>query len=155
LQDFAAALQESSFGAFARGGAYVWANIIHLFGMVMLVGGIGLLDLRIVGFFPSLPLAAASRILTRFAVVGLILIVPSGLTLFAADAASLWKSETFRWKLSLIGLALANAVAFRVLWRRYANGVDMDVPIGARMMAGASVILWLWIAALGRLIAYA
>lgn len=155
MQDFAAALQQSSFGAWARGAAYVWANVIHLFGLVLLVGGIGLLDLRIVGFFPSLPLAAASRILTRFAVIGLLLIVPSGLMLFASDAAALWKSETFRWKLSLIGLALANAVAFRVLWRRHAQGIDMDVPLGARMMAGASVMLWLWIATLGRLIAYA
>lgn len=155
MQDLAAALQESSFGAFARGGAYVWANLVHLFGMVMLVGGIGLLDLRIVGLFPGLPLQASSRILTRFALIGLILIVPSGFTMFAADAASLWKSETFRWKVSLIGLALANAVAFRVLWRRYAEGVDMDVPMGARLMAGGSLVLWLWIAALGRLIAYA
>ena len=134
MADFAAALMASDFGAWARGKAYVWANLVHLLGMVMLVGGIGLLDLRI---------------------AGLILQVPSGFTLFAADAVPLMKSETFRWKIALIAVALANAVAFRVLWRKHIDGIDTVIPLPARFMAAMSVALWLWIAALGRLIAYA
>lgn len=145
----------SDFGAWARGKAYVWANLVHLLGLVMLVGGIGLLDLRIAGLFKSIPAQAASRVLTRFAVAGLILQVPSGFTLFAADAVPLMRSETFRWKMVLIAVALANAVAFRVLWRRHIDGIDPFIPLPARFMAAMSVALWLWIGALGRLIAYA
>jgi len=155
IQDLAQALQTSSFGAFARGSAYPYANLVHLLGLVMLVGGIGLLDLRMTGLFRSLPLQAVSRVLTPFAVAGLILMVPSGFTMFAADAVPLSRSDTFRWKLSLIALALANAAVFRVLWRRHVEGVDPNLPTAARLMAGVSIVLWLWIAALGRLIAYA
>jgi hypothetical protein len=154
LDDFARALMASDFGTWARGPAYVYANLVHLLGMVMLVGGIGLLDLRIAGFFPSLPAQAMSRILTRFAIVGLILLVPAGFTMFAADAVPLWKSETYRWKMSLIVLALANAIAFRVLWQKHVDRIDPEIPLIARFMAAMSVALWLWIAALGRLIAY-
>ena len=78
----------------------------------MLVGGIGLLDLRLVGLFRSLPVAPLSRALTPVAIAGLILMVPSGLTMVAADAA-VAESATFRWKLLLIALALTNALAFR------------------------------------------
>lgn len=155
MGDIAAALQQSDFGAFARGEAYVWANVVHLFGILLLVGGIGLLDLRIMGFFADLPLQAAARILGRFAIVGFLIIVPSGFALLAADAVALWRSDTFRWKVSLIVVAIANAGAFRLIWRRYTAGADMEVPIAGRTMAAASLVLWLWIAALGRLIAYA
>ena len=156
VQSLAQALEHSGFGAWARQSSYAYpmANLIHLLGLVLLVGGIGLLDLRIAGLFRSLPLAAMSRILTPFAIVGLMLMIISGFTMFAADAGPLSKSKTFGWKLSLIALSLANAVAFRLLWRRQMEGPGLDVPLLGRIMAAASVGLWLWIAALGRLIAY-
>lgn len=155
VQGLAEAIEHSGFGAWARSTyAYPAANLIHLLGLVLLVGGIGLLDLRIAGLFRSLPLAAMSRILTPFAVVGLVLMIPSGFTMFAADAGPLSRSATFGWKLSLISIALANAVAFRLLWRRQMEGPGIDVPLLGRIMAAVSVGLWLWIAALGRLIAY-
>ena len=157
IQGLAEALEHSGFGVWARQSPYAYptANLIHLLGLVLLVGGIGLLDLRIVGLFRRLPLAAMSRILTPFALVGLALMIPSGFTLFAADAGPLSRSATFGWKLTLIALSLANAIAFRLLWRRNIEGPGIDVPLLGRFMAAASVGLWLWIAALGRLIAYA
>ena len=156
FQAFAAALEHSGFGAWARGSslAYPAANVIHLLGMVMLVGGIGLLDLRIAGLFRSLPLAAMSRVLTPFAVAGFILMAPSGLVMFAADAVPLSKSPTFLWKISLLAVAVFNASVFQLLWRRWKHEVNDNVPLAARLMAVASIGLWLWIAALGRLIAY-
>lgn len=156
LTDAIAALQASPFGAWARGSAYAYpaANLMHLLGLVLLVGGIGLLDLRLAGAFRSLPVAPLSRALTPLAVAGLALMIPSGLTMFAADATPLAGSTLFRWKLALIVLALANAVAFRLRWGR-----DIDrngaVPPAARILAVASLALWLTVAALGRLIAYA
>lgn len=154
---FAQALEQSPFGAWARGSshAYPYANVAHLLGLVMLIGGIGLLDLRIAGLFQSLPLPALSRILTRFGYAGLALLVPSGLILFAADAGPLIKSPTFLWKISLVGIALVNAAAFRLLWQRRIDGLGSDMPMAARVMAAGSVTVWLWIAALGRLVAYA
>lgn len=120
---------------------------------MMLVGGIGLLDLRLVGAFRALPVAPLSRALTPVAIAGLILMVPSGLTMVAADAA-VAESATFRWKLVLIGLALANALAFRSLWRDRIDGWDQAPPAAGRLMAAGSILLWLAVATLGRMIAY-
>jgi hypothetical protein len=74
--------------------------------------------------------------------------------MFASDASTLVNSGTFRTKLLLIALALANAVAFRFIWQGRIEQWDFDLPFGGRVMAAASILLWLSIAALGRWIAY-
>jgi len=151
MEAAAAAIEASAIGSFVRESAWAYpaANLVHLLGLVMLVGGIGILDLRLAGAFPALPIVPLSRALTPVAVAGLVLMAASGPLLFAADATALVRSSTFGWKLALIAVALANAAAFRWLWR----GSGEPAP-GLRAMALASVGLWLWVAALGRLIAY-
>ena len=98
LGGFAEAIQASSFGVWAGESAYAYpvANLTHLLGLVMLVGGIGVVDLRLVGAFRSLPTAALSRVLTPVAIAGLLLMIPIGLTMLAADAKSMAASSTHR-----------------------------------------------------------
>ena len=134
--------------------AYPLANVVHLLGLVMLVGGIGILDLRLAGAFRAIPVAPLSRALTPIALVGLVLMVPTGATMFAADAATLAGSGVFRTKLLLIAVALANAVAFRLLWRHRLADWDSAPPIAGRLMAAGSIALWLAVGTLGRMIAY-
>jgi len=155
--ELVSALQDSAFGAWARGSAYAYplANLLHLAGLVLLVGGIGLLDLRLAGAFRALPVAALSRVLTPMAAAGLALMAPTGLVLFAADAEALAGSAVFRCKLVLIVVALANAVAFRLLWSARLSAWDAAAPPAARLMALASLGLWIAVGVLGRLIAYA
>jgi len=117
---------------------------------VLLLGGIGVVDLRIAGAFRALPLDPLMRALTPLAIAGLILLTLSGPILFAADATALARSDTFWRKLVLIGFALLNALAFR--WMR--RGRSDEPGMIARISAMASLLLWLSVAALGRLIAY-
>lgn len=152
IEGFAAAIEASPFGTAARESAWLYpvANLVHLLGLICLIGGIGVVDLRLVGAFRALPLAALSRALTPIAVAGLVMLAASGTVLFAADATALIRSPRFLTKLALIAIALANAFAFRFWWRGEAAP---SWPL--RMIAGASILLWLTVAALGRLIAYA
>lgn len=156
LAAFAEAVQGSSFGLWAAQSslAYPIANVVHLFGIFMLIGGIGVLDLRLAGAFRAIPVAPLAKALTPIAIAGLALIVPSGAVMFAADAETLVFSTVFRWKLLLIALALANVVAFRLLWQRRLAGWDAEPPPIGRAMAAGSLLLWLSVAALGRWIAY-
>ncbi len=152
LEGLAATLEVSAFGKVARESAWLYpaANLIHLLGLVWLVGGIGLVDLRLVGAFRALPLVALSRALTPFAIAGILMLAASGTVLFAADASALVRSPRFLTKLLLIAIALANALAFRFWWR----GEEVP-PRLLKILAGASLLLWISVAALGRLIAYA
>ena len=123
--------------------------------MLLLVGGIGVLDLRLAGLMPRLPVAALARAMIPAALVGLALLASAGSVMFAADARALAGSTVFRWKLSLIAVGLTHAVLFHLLWRRRLAGWGEDPPLAGRLMAALSVALWLTVAALGRLIAYA
>lgn len=154
LGAFGQAVQSSPFGVWAGGEAYPFANLIHILGLIMLVGGIGILDLRLAGLFHRIPAAALAAALTPIALAGLLLMIPSGATMFAADASALVNSPTFRTKLILIALALINALAFRFLWQERIEQWDVDPPVWGRLMAATSILLWLSVAALGRWIAY-
>lgn len=152
MEAAASAIESSELGSFVRetAWAYPLANLVHLLGMILLVGGIGLLDLRIVGAFRALPLMLLSRALVPVGLTGLMLMLLSGPLLFAADAVALSRSSIFAWKIGLIALALGNAAIFRLCW----EGGIMEPPTRLRIMAGLSVVLWLGAACLGRLIAY-
>lgn len=152
----AAGLEASPLGAWARGSAfgYPLVNLIHLLGLVLLIAPIGFMDLRLVGLFRSLPAQLVARLTIPSAVAGLALLIPSGIVMFAADAVPLTQSPTFRWKVALIAIALANVALFHLLWGRQLDSWDRRATITPRIVAGLSILLWLVIAALGRLIAY-
>jgi hypothetical protein len=156
VEALAAALEASPLGSWARGSnlAYPVANLAHLLGLVMLIGGIGVVDLRLAGAFRRLPVETLWRYLLPVAISGLVLLVPAGFVMFAADASSLVVSAVFRWKVALIILALANAGAYHLLWRRRLASWDVAPPPAGRIMAAGSLALWLLIAGLGRWIAY-
>lgn len=152
----AAWLDAVGIGGWARGSALVYplVNTLHLLGLVMLVGGIGVVDLRVAGLWRALPIAPLSRALTPVAIVGLVVMVASGIVLFAADGRALAASDIFSRKLVLITLALANAVAFRWMWGDRIGGWSRAAPVAARLMAVLSILLWLAAGAMGRWIAY-
>jgi hypothetical protein len=153
LTALAAAVADTDFAGWASGSAlaYPVANVLHLLGLVLLVGGIGLVDLRVLGAFPRLPLEPLAHALTPLAVGGVLVLAASGSVMFAADAEAFAASGAFRWKLALIAVAVVNAAAFRLLLgpagRRW-----QTAP--ARIMAAASLAAWLTVATLGRMIAY-
>lgn len=146
----AAWLDAAGARAWAAGDVYPIVNTVHLLGLVMLIGAIGVVDLRIAGAWRSLPSAALSRALTPVAAAGLAIMIPSGVLLFAADGKSLAVSGVFQAKLLLIVIALLNVAMFDVLSR----GRFDPAPTPIRAMAVASLGLWLSVGALGRLIAY-
>ena len=131
--------------------AYPVANTVHVLALVLLLGGIGLVDLRTIGLFRSLPLQPLSKALVPIAATGVLVLAASGSILFAADAKSLATNGTFKLKLILIALALANVAAFRLL---FGAVVADPQPAAAKLLALTSLLLWLGVAICGRMIAY-
>lgn len=132
--------------------AYPLANVAHLFGLVLLAGGILAVDLRIMGFWRKLPLKAMDDALTPFAIAGLFVFALSGTALFAADAKELVKNPVFIAKMVIVALAVGNAMAFRKFaGRALGSG---DVPFALRLSAAISLSLWSAAIICGRMIAY-
>lgn len=153
LAAFAEAVERSPVAIWATESAlaYPVANTAHVIGVILLVGAIGLLDLRVLGYARGAPMAVLVKALTRLALAGFMVMVLSGAVLFAADAAVLAESRLFQVKLILIALAGLNALAFRLLWHE----VGDPAPAGARIIAATSLGLWMSVVVAGRWIAYA
>lgn len=154
---WAAWLEASAVGEWMRVSAvaYPVANVVHLFGLVLLVGPIALLDLRLLGFALEFDLSATARVLTRVAVGGFMLLAVAGFLMFAADAKPLASHTLMQAKLALILIGLLNALVFRQLWRNRLSGWDTNPPVLGRAQALASMAIWASVATLGRWIAYA
>lgn len=134
--------------------AYPVVNVIHLLGLTLLVGPILLLDLRLLGAGRQFQLPLVSAALTRAAVTGILILLPSGFLLFSADAAPLIRNPVLIAKLACIALAIANAMVFRSLWNRRLHDWDTRPPLLGRTQAAASIVMWLAAGTLGRWIAY-
>ncbi|RTZ38886.1 hypothetical protein EKL30_18585 [Candidimonas sp. SYP-B2681] len=134
--------------------AYPAVNLVHLAGLVLLVGSMLILDLRLLGVARRLPLTEVSSLLTPLAVVGLVLLLLSGVLLFSADAGPLLNNPLLPFKLGFILLGIVNALLFRAIWSPRLSLWDHAAPVIGRMQAAASLLLWIAAATCGRLLAY-
>lgn len=156
LAAYAAMLENAALGEWMRTSsvAYPAVNLVHLLGLTLLIGPMLLLDLRLLGAGRQFPLPEFSRALTPWAIAGLVLLLGSGFLLFAADAVPLLDNPFFPYKIGLIALGVANALAFRWIWTTGLAQWDARPPLPGRIQAGASLLIWLAAATLGRLLAY-
>jgi hypothetical protein len=146
-----AALQGSALAHAMRSSLWLYPAVetLHVVGLAVLVGAIVAFDARVVRLGPALDLAAWSRAVLPVARAGFALAVPMGLLLFTVEATAYARNAAFLAKLALIALALANIWLFHRLAGR-AGGVTPPL----RMLAAASLVLWLAVVVCGRLIAY-
>lgn len=135
---------------------YPIAEIVHIVGITVLVGGVALFDLRMLGFGRALPVDQLAQHLLPWSMASLGLVVPAGLLLFSADPAALVSNRLFLLKLALIALAGLNALLFHLgVFRNVAEwNTGARTPGVARMHAVISLALWVAVISCGRLLAY-
>jgi hypothetical protein len=134
---------------------YPLFETLHTLGMAMLVGALGLINLRVLGYKVELPILG-TRDLLPLAWLGFTLNLISGIALFASDAVYFWSSYTFRIKMLLIALGGINAfVLGRAAFREAQADVGSFVATtGIKWIAGSALVFWLGAIVAGRLIAY-
>ena len=135
---------------------YPIVEITHIVGFVTLVGSIAVLDLRLLGLSRQVSVTALSRHTLPWSLGALLLVIPSGLLMFTAHATDFISNDAFITKMTLLMLAGANALWFRV--GPYQSVREWDVaaapPAAARISAALSLLLWISIISCGRLLAY-
>lgn len=144
-------LQESGFGAFVRNSVFLYpaANVLHVLGVMSFFGLVVTMDLALLGVAGDRPAQQVVRRLRPFAVALLLLIATTGSVLFVAEAVAIVANPVFQFKVALILLALANVIVNEWVLRTRGDGASL-----ARLTAFMSLLAWLGVAALGRLIAY-
>jgi len=159
VAQFAAWLQSSAIGVWTRESPSIWAYptvlTLHTVGLGVLVGANAVVDFRLLGFAPRLPLPALAP-LYRFMWAGLAINAITGAMLFASDATAKAAQPVFYVKLTLIALALAVTAVIRKRVEREGAAPADRARWESTTGRAAVVSLLLWTAAIaaGRLMAY-
>lgn len=136
--------------------AYPAANVGHIVALTVFVASVAIMDLRLLGAFAAAAPAAIVRPARRMAMLGLGLMALTGFMLFAAEASHVVMNPVFQVKAGLIGLGILNAllIAGPALAKVADAPAGAVLPARARLAALASLLIWISVAACGRLIAY-
>jgi hypothetical protein len=152
-------LENTAIGMWTRESPSIWAYptvlTLHTVGLGMLVGANAIVDLRLLGFAPRLPLLSLAP-LYRFMWAGFAINAITGVLLFVANATTKSTQPVFYLKLALIAAALIVTAAIRRAVARQGSGAH-DSTASVRSpakLAVVSLVLWTGAIAAGRLMAY-
>lgn len=127
----------------------------HYVGIALLLGGLIVIDLRLLGVATRMPVPAVVGLLP-LVFAGFAINLLTGTLMFVYGATSYGTNWLFWYKMALIGLAGANALLFKMLARRD-DGAWMHrdrVPASLQIVAALSLLLWTAVLAAGRFMAY-
>jgi len=130
-----------------------WMESVHFLGLSLLLGTIGLFDLRLLGLLKPIPPAALHR-LVPVGVLGFLLSIGTGFMFLVTMPEQYLYNPAFEIKMAALVAAGLNIVAFYVLGARgaLAVGSGQDAPRRAKVFAGLSLGLWIVVIVGGRLI---
>jgi hypothetical protein len=155
---FLIAIEQSSFALAIRQSvwAYPAANVGHIVALFLLAGAVFVMDLALLGSLRVVDPVAVVRGARRATIAALVLMLATGSILFTAEASHVAMNPVFQTKIVLISLGLLNALMIGPLLRRTLDQVPPPVafPLRLRAAAAMSLMIWLSVAACGRLIAY-
>ncbi len=141
---------------------WVWpvCEILHFFGMALLIGSVGLVDLRMLGIAKGVPIKALERFIP-LGVIGFFVNAITGFIFVAGNPVGgpqeYLTNLAFQIKMLLIVIAGLNLLAFYVTGiARQADAVTPEgiAPTSAKIVAALSLLLWFGVIFFGRFIMY-
>jgi len=136
------------------GSWFIWPTLetLHFIGLCILLGGLIVVDFRLMGFFTNLSIKT-TRVYVRLALLGFLINVLTGICFLAGNT---WKYATdnlaFDIKLVLIVILGLNAILFqrKVEPMLAGNGVTNL----SRIVGAVSLLLWCLVIVCGRMITF-
>jgi hypothetical protein len=135
---------------------WIWPLVedFHFVGLILLLGTVGILDLRILGFFKQLPVGPLQRFIP-WGIAGLVINVLTGFLFFVGMPYFYVFNWIFQLKILAVALAAANLLFFHStgIFSRWAElGAGDDAPGSAKLVAASSLVLWIAVVIIGRYI---
>ncbi|MDH3420234.1 MAG: hypothetical protein OEQ25_11975 [Gammaproteobacteria bacterium] len=153
-------LEGSALGEAMRGmGVWTYGvvNLVHVLGVSTLFGSILVLDLRLLGLWPGIPLRTVATPTLPLAAAGLTLAFLSGICMIATNAIDYVDNPFLLIKFPAIGLGLLNAAVLSRLPAWTLRESREPSPADRRKLAaagGTSLACWLAAISAGRMLGY-
>lgn len=156
MMELLTSLEQSGFATWFRESPSVWAYptilTLHTLGLGVLVGGSAVLDLRLLGFAPAIPLPPLERLFPAMW-IGFWVNALSGAVLFTGDATGKGTTRLFMAKLAIVAAGVLVLVALRrTVYGRRAEVAAVTTT--SRALAAVSLVLWFLAIVTGRYMAY-
>lgn len=136
---------------------YGWpaAESIHFLGLSLLVGTIGLFDLRLLGVGKRIPIAALHKLIP-WGLLGYAINVVSGLAFLMTEPDQYIFNPAFHYKLLFMAVAGFNATAFYLTAYRRATAAraPAEAPRSAKIVATISLCMWVGVIVGGRMLTF-
>lgn len=137
---------------------WVWplCETLHYLGLSLLLGTVGLFDLRALGMAKGVRLAAIHR-LVPWGVAGYAVNVLTGIVFFAGHPDQYFYNDAFRFKALFMAVAGINvAMFYGTAIFRDMKALPPDASAGPllRLAAGASLSMWIGVLVCGRLLTF-
>lgn len=157
VQAIVQAIEGSSVNEWVLSSSWLWPTleIVHFMGLSLLLGSLLVVDLRLAGFLRELSFSSAHRLLP-WAVVGFLVNLGSGILFFLGDPGRYAINIGFQLKMVLVVVAGLNALYFIAKVNPRLGDADPHGNTSAelKVVAYVSLVAWLGVLLLGRLIPY-
>jgi hypothetical protein len=153
-------LQGSAIGhAMRESGVWTYGvvNLVHILGVASLFGAVLVLDLRLLGLWRNVTLAAISRPTVPVAITGFAMAAISGVGLLATKATEYIGNPFIYIKFPAIGLGILNVAALNSLsaWKQHRiRELSPREQSKLAVFGGISLFCWLTAITAGRMIGY-
>jgi len=145
--------EETWLGNVIRNHQYPFAviEVVHLFGLTLLLGGIFLMSLRLFGLIMrDMPLSQVARQLGWISLLGLVVMAVTGVSLFASEALKCYNNNMYWYKMAFF----FPATIFHFTLYRKVTRSDHSQPFLRGLTGFLALFLWFGVAVFGRAIGY-
>jgi hypothetical protein len=148
-------IKDLPIGAAVRQSRWLFGlgETLHFIGLCLMIGGLLIVDLRLLGYIRGIPMRAALAFLP-FVIVGFLINLATGIEFFMTDPFMYWPNPAFKLKMFMVLLGGINALVFTAMEHRHVLvlGKDEHTSPLVKVTAGASLAIWLGVILLGRLL---
>jgi hypothetical protein len=140
-------------GTSIRMSTYLFPSIevVHLLGLVVLLGTISVVDLRLLGFgMRRQTVTRVSEELAPWTLAGIGIMLLTGIPLLLSEAVKCYQNDAFWLKMEF----LLAALIFHFTIYRKVTSSDKIRPLWAKATACLSLLLWFGVGLAGRAIAF-
>jgi len=134
-------------------GRWEWpiAESLHFIGLSLLIGTIGLFDLRLMGLAKQIPISALHRLIP-WGIGGYVINILTGICFLTAAADQYMYNPSFQLKILSMTIAGANVLFFysTMFTKVKTLGPGENAPWPARIVGGVSLTCWICVIMFGR-----
>lgn len=155
LQSLLSSLTGTAIGKQVETSIWMFPTLetLHFVGLALLVGGIGILDLRILGVAKAIPVKPLHKLLP-LVFLGFGINLVTGILFFLADPQGYGMNPAFQLKMVLVLLAGLNALWFELAIAKEvpALGPGVDASPQAKLICSLSLLFWAGVIITGRML---